>query len=74
MRNPTFRAVVALAYLLIIFIASSVHAQNGPLAHPPRPKVVGPAKWTPLAQEVSATYWTLEPGWNAGDAQQREPP
>jgi hypothetical protein len=26
--------------------------------------VVGPAKWEPLPQEISAAYWTLEPGWN----------
>jgi hypothetical protein len=26
--------------------------------------VVGPAKWEPSSQELSAAYWTLEPGWN----------
>jgi hypothetical protein len=26
--------------------------------------VVGPAKWNPSPQSVSAAYWTLERGWN----------
>ncbi len=43
------------------FQPSSVH--RPPPQHPQRIKVVGPAKWEPSPQEVSAAYWTL-PGWN----------
>jgi hypothetical protein len=39
-------------------------AQTEPPQHPPRPIVVGPAKWKPAPQELSAAYWTLEPGWD----------
>ncbi len=61
MRNALLCAVSA-AFLLLI--STTISAQSGPPAHPPRPKYVGPAKWMPSAQEVSAAYWTLEPGWN----------
>ncbi len=55
----------ALQALFWLFVSSVlVYAQSGPPLHPPRPKVVGPAKWMPSAQEVSAAYWTLEPGWS----------
>jgi len=57
--------------LRILFVAAILplawayaEGQAGPPAHPPRPKMVGPAKWNPSQQEVSAAYWTLEPGWN----------
>jgi hypothetical protein len=48
-----------------LFLFSSVLcAQSGPPQHPARQKMVGPVKWEPSPQEVSAAYWTLEPGWN----------
>lgn len=56
------RVVVVGASLLLC--CPLVHAQNGPPAHPPRPKLLGPAKWNPSPHEVSAAYWTLESGWN----------
>jgi len=62
MSRPAFRAVVVAATLLLC--SDFDHAQNGPPAHPPRPKLVGPAQWKPSAQEVSAAYWSLEPGWS----------
>jgi hypothetical protein len=58
-------ALRLIAAAAILFLgAPLVHAQNGPPAHLSRPKLVGPAKGEPSAQEVSAAYWTLEPGWN----------
>jgi len=56
------RALVVAASLLLCSL--SVLAQNKPPVHPPRPKLVGPAKWNPSAQEISAPYWVLEPGWS----------
>jgi hypothetical protein len=53
----------AAASLLFLF-SSLLCAQSGPPPHPPRPKLVGPAKWEPSSQEISASYWTLEAGWN----------
>ncbi len=52
------------AACLLFFCWSFLSAQNAPPQHPPRPKLLGPAKWDPSPQEVSAAYWTLEPGWN----------
>jgi hypothetical protein len=49
---------------LFLFSASALRAQDGPPAHPPKPKLLGPAKWEPVAREVSSAYWTLEPGWS----------
>jgi hypothetical protein len=49
---------------VLILCSFTLRAQSGPPQHPPRPIVVGPAKWEPLPQEISAAYWTLEPGWN----------
>jgi hypothetical protein len=62
MSSPAFRAGVVGATFLLC--SSFVPAQSAPPAHPPRPKVVGPAKWKPMPQEVTAPYWTLEPGWS----------
>ena len=61
MARTAFQAVAA---SLLLLCSSLVCAQSEPPQHPPRPKVVGPAKWTPAPQEVSVAYWTLEPGWN----------
>ena len=58
-----FRVVILVAASFLL-CSSLIRAQNGPPVHPPRPKVLGPAKWDPSPQEVSAAYWTLEPGWN----------
>lgn len=55
---------VRLACSFLIVCSTLVCAQNGPPAHPPKPRVIGPAKWNPVPQEISAAYWTLEPGWN----------
>jgi len=60
---PAFRVVILVAASFLL-CSSLIRAQNGPPVHPPRPKVLGPAKWDPSPQEVSAAYWTLEPGWN----------
>lgn len=49
---------------LLVFCCFNLHAQSGPPQHPPRPTVVGPAKWNPTPQELSAAYWTLESGWD----------
>ena len=57
-----FHAAAA-ASLLVLF-SSSLYAQSGAPPHPPRPTLVGPAKWEPSSQEISAAYWTLEAGWN----------
>jgi hypothetical protein len=59
------RCSVLRAFLGVSLLAAlSVQAQSTPPTHPPRPKVLGPAKWTPSAQQVSVAYWTLEPGWS----------
>jgi hypothetical protein len=52
--------------IVLLFVLSAItsRAQNGPPAHQPRPKFVGPAKWETSAHEASVAYWTLEPGWN----------
>ena len=42
---------------------SILFAQNAPPRHPPAPKVLGPAEWKPAGQQLTAAYWTLEPGW-----------
>jgi hypothetical protein len=52
------------AVSILFLLPSLLCAQTGPPQHPQRIKVVGPAKWEPSPQEVSAAYWTLEPGWN----------
>jgi hypothetical protein len=62
MLKSTFCA--AIAAVLVVLPCSSLLAQNAPPAHPPRPKMLGPAKWQPVAREISAAYWTLEPGWS----------
>lgn len=62
MFRATFPVITPASILLLC--SSFICAQSTPPTHPPRPKLVGPAKWTPSPQEVSATYWTLEPGWD----------
>jgi hypothetical protein len=62
MVRTAFHAAAAASLLLLC--SSFLCAQSGPPQHPPRPKLVGPAKWDPSPQSVSAAYWTLEPGWN----------
>jgi hypothetical protein len=57
------RASRAAAASFLFLFSALLCAQTGP-PHPQRIKVVGPAKWDPSPQEVSAAYWTLEPGWN----------
>jgi hypothetical protein len=59
---PTFRTFFLAAILPFTWVYAE--GQASPPAHTPRPKMVGPAKWEPLPQEVSAAYWTLEPGWS----------
>jgi hypothetical protein len=54
----------ALCIASILFLSSFDLGQSTPPQHPPRPTVVGPAKRNPLPQEISAAYWTLEPGWD----------
>jgi hypothetical protein len=54
----------ALCVASILFLSSFDLAQSTPPRHPPRPTVVGPAKWNPVPQEISAAYWTLESGWD----------
>lgn len=56
------RAVSATFFILLC--SSFLRAQSAPPLHPPNPKVLGPAKWEPSPQEISAAYWTLEPGWS----------
>jgi hypothetical protein len=58
------RASRAAAASFLLLFSPLLCAQSSPPKHPPRPKVVGPAKWEPSSQELSAAYWTLEPGWN----------
>ncbi len=62
MFRTTFTLLFAAS--LLITCSSRVCAQNAPPQHPPRPKLLGPAKWNPTPQEASTAYWTLEPGWN----------
>lgn len=62
MIRGAFRVLTAAS--LLILASSNLSAQTRPPAHPPRPKVVGPAKWTPSVQEVFVPYWTLESGWS----------
>src|ERR1700720_3462742 len=62
MFHTAFRVLMIAASLLLC--SPLVRAQDGPPAHPPRPKILGPAKWNPSPQEISAAYWTLESGWN----------
>ena len=50
MLHPAFRVVVVAASLLVC--SPLVRAQNEPPAHPPRPKILGPAKWNPSPQEI----------------------
>jgi hypothetical protein len=57
-----FRTAIAAAFFVLACCLAL--AQGGPPAHPPRPKMLGPAKWQPSAREISAAYWTLEPGWS----------
>jgi hypothetical protein len=65
MPRTAFPATTAASLLFLFFLSSSLLcAQSGPPQHPPRPILLGPAKWNPSPQEVSASYWTLEPGWN----------
>lgn len=59
-----FSSRFVLAVALLFPLPIQVCAQSAPPAHPPRPKLLGPADWKPSAQSVSAAYWTLEPGWN----------
>ncbi len=58
------RSSSAAAASFLFLFSALLCAQTGPPPHPQRIKVVGPAKWDPSPQEVSAAYWTLEPGWN----------
>jgi len=58
----TIRAISITLSLLLV--ASAVSAQDAPPKHGVRPKHLGPAKWEPSQQQISAAYWTLEPGWN----------
>jgi hypothetical protein len=59
------KGLLALSIASLLLLCSSLLcAQSAPPAHPPRPKLVGPAKWNPSPQSVSTAYWTLEPGWN----------
>ena len=44
-----FHAAAA-ASLLFLF-SSSLYAQSGAPRHPPRPTLVGPAKWEPSSQD-----------------------
>jgi hypothetical protein len=62
MNRMSPRAAVGGVFLFVI--CALTFAQASSPAHPPRPKVVGPAKWVPSAQQVSVPYWTLEPGWS----------
>jgi hypothetical protein len=62
MVRTAFRVVLSSSLLLLLSLV--VCAQSQPPRHPPNPKVLGPAKWDPSPQEVSAAYWTLEPGWS----------
>ncbi len=62
MVRKAFRAITAAPLLLLC--SSFLCAQSAPPEHPPRPTLVGPAKWNPSPQSVSTAYWTLEPGWN----------
>src|SRR5271155_305319 len=65
MPRSVFHAAVTASFLLLLLLCSlSICAQSGPPQHPPRPILLGPAKWNPSPQEVSAPYWTLESGWN----------
>jgi len=62
MFSSSYRAISATSFILLC--SSLLGAQSAPPLHPPNPKVLGPAKWNPSPQEVSAAYWTLEPGWS----------
>jgi hypothetical protein len=57
-----FRTAIAATFFVLACCLAL--AQGGPPAHPPRPKMLGPAKWQPSAREISAAYWTLDPGWS----------
>lgn len=52
---------VAISCLLV---CSYLLGQSQPPSHPDRPKRMGLVKWEPKTQEVAASYWSLEPGWN----------
>ncbi len=62
MFSSSFRTVSAASFLLLC--PSFLCAQSAPPQHPPRPKTLGPAKWTPTRQEVAVAFWTLEAGWS----------
>lgn len=63
MFRPACYSLSAIASF-VLTCSFALYAQNAPPKHPPRPNMVGPAKWVPSAQQVSVAYWTLEPGWS----------
>ena len=56
MPRPCRFAAYAIIFSSIIASAQSENNQQTHLPHP--------AKWSPKAQEMFVSYWTLEPGWS----------
>ena len=52
------------AVTLCLTASPIMHAQSQQPIHYGRTKRLGPVKWEPKAQEIAASYWTLEPGWS----------
>jgi len=61
MLHMAYRFVAA---ALLLFCSLDAYSQTQPPRHLPSPKVLGPANWNPSPKEVTAAYWTLEPGWS----------
>ena len=59
-------ATTILLLFAVLPLSSQIHVPNS--IQPPnrayRPKRMGLAKWEPTPQEVQASYWSLEPGWD----------